>query len=36
MNKEDKASDGFAIQAGTKIDAFVDKINNFTKPQDNG
>lgn len=31
-----KASDGFAIQAGTKIDAFVDKINNFTKPQDNG
>lgn len=31
-----KTFDGFAIQSGTTIDAFVCKINNFLKPQDNG
>lgn len=31
-----KTCDGFAIQSGTTIDAFVGKINNFLKPQDNG
>lgn len=31
-----KTCDGFAIQAGTKLNEFVEKINNFLKPQDNG